>query len=156
MQENEQLRLLYLENYERLVCYARSVIADADAAEDLVQETFLIAQSKLTQLLSSPNPQGWLMNTLRNVVGNYYQRERFLTRYVLAEPRAEEVAEASFSVETLYAGLISEEELRLLVWIYCEKRSCQEAAERLNISLAACKKRIQRAKRALRDALEKL
>ena len=39
--------------------------------------------------------------------------------------------------------------------LYCEGTSYQEAANRLGISLNACKKRIQRAKQALKLAIEK-
>lgn len=42
-----------------------------------------------------------------------------------------------------------------MIWIYCEDTSYQDAANRLGISLDACKKRIQRAKLALKKAIEK-
>ena len=59
------------------------------------------------------------------------------------------------SVNDMYAGLIDDEALSLLIWIYCEDASYQDAADRLGISLQACKKRIQRAKLALKRAIEK-
>ena len=51
--------------------------------------------------------------------------------------------------------IIDDEALSLLIWIYCEDASYQDAADRLGISLQACKKRIQRAKLALKRAIEK-
>ena len=155
MQEQKKLHQLYLENYDSLVCFASSVMNGQDAAEDLVQETFLIAQSKLDAVLSSPNPHGWLMNTLKNVIGNHYKRQRFLARRLIAETHPDHSAPYVFSVNELYAGLVSPEELTLLVWVCCENVSCREAAERLGISPAACRKRIQRAKLSLRDAILK-
>lgn len=155
MQEYQGLHRLYLENYSSLICFAKSVISSKDAAEDLVQETFLIAQCKLDAVLSSPNPHGWLMNTLKNVIGNYYKQQRFIAQHLIADSYPDSNAEYTFPVNELYAGLISPEELELLVWVYCENVSRQEAAERLGISPAACRKRLQRAKAALRDAILK-
>ncbi|MFR7744104.1 MAG: RNA polymerase sigma factor [Acutalibacteraceae bacterium] len=53
-------------------------------------------------------------------------------------------------------GLIDDEALSLLIWIYCEDTSYQEAANRLGISLDSCKKRIQRAKQALKKLSKKI
>ena len=155
MQEYQGLKQLYLENYSSLICFAKSVMTNKDAAEDLVQETFLIAQCKLDAVLSSPNPHGWLMNTLKNLIGNYYKQQRFIAQHLIADSYPDSTSEYTFSVNELYAGLVSPEELELLVWVYCENVSRQEAAERLGISPAACRKRIQRAKSALRDAIQK-
>ena len=130
-------------------------MTNKDAAEDLVQETFLIAQCKLDAVLSSPNPHGWLMNTLKNVIGNYYKQQRFIAQHLIADSYPDSASEYTFSVNELYAGLVSPEELELLAWVYCENVSRQEAAERLGISPAACRKRLQRAKAALRDAIQK-
>lgn len=155
MQEYQGLHRLYLENYSSLICFAKSVMTNKDAAEDLVQETFLIAQCKLDAVLSSPNPHGWLMNTLKNVIGNYYKQQRFIAQHLIADSYPDSASEYTFSVNELYAGLVSSEELELLVWTYCENVSRQEAAERLGISADACRKRLQRAKVALRDAIRK-
>ena len=69
MQQNNPLRQLYIENYAHLVRTARSFV-NADLAEDLVQETFLIAQKRLDRVVNSPNPTAWLVKTLKNVIGN--------------------------------------------------------------------------------------
>ena len=142
MQQNNPLRQLYIENYAHLIRTARSFV-NADLAEDLVQETFLIAQKRLDHVVNSPNPTAWLVKTLRNVIGNTYQKRRFIYTELIP------------SVNDMYAGLIDDEALSLLIWIYCEDASYQDAADRLRISLQACKKRIQRAKLALKRAIEK-
>ena len=65
------------------------------------------------------------------------------------------VGQKNYRLNDMYAGLIDEEALSLLIWVYCEGTSYQDAADRLGISLDACKKRIQRAKLALKHAIEK-
>ena len=62
MQQNNPLRQLYIENYAHLIRTARSFV-NADLAEDLVQETFLIAQKRLDRVVNSPNPTAWLVKT---------------------------------------------------------------------------------------------
>ena len=77
MKNEDQLRQLYIRHYNDLIRFARSFVKN-DLAEDLVQETFLIAQKRLDRVLSSKNPTGWLINTLKNVIGNTYQRRQFI------------------------------------------------------------------------------
>ena len=146
MQQNDPLRQLYIEYYSYLVRLARSFV-NQDLAEDLVQETFLIAQKRLNCVTGSINPAGWLVNT--------YQKRHFIYTQLIPESIVDKSSEYVHPVNDMYAGLIDEEALSLLVWIYCEGTSYQEAANRLGISLNACKKRIQRAKQALKLAIEK-
>lgn len=134
--------------------FARSFV-NPDLAEDLVQETFLIAQKRLDRVTSSENPTGWLINTLKNVIGNTYQKRQFIYTELSPDAIADEAGEYVHSINDMYAGLIDDEALSLLIWIYCEDTSYQEAANRLGISLDSCKKRIQRAKQALKKAIEK-
>ena len=154
MRQNDSLRQLYIEHYRHLFRLARSFV-NQDLAEDLVQETFLIAQTRLDCVISSKNPTGWLVNTLKNVIGNTYQKRNFICTHLISESIIDEAGEYEHPVNEMYAGLIDEETLSLLIWIYCEGTSYQEAADRLGISLNACKKRIQRAKTALKQAIEK-
>ena len=154
MQQNDPLRQLYIEYYSYLVRLAR-IFVNQDLAEDLVQETFLIPQKRLNCVTGSINPAGWLVNTLKNVIGNTYQKRHFIYTQLIPESIVDKSSEYVHPVNDMYAGLIDEEALSLLVWIYCEGTSYQEAANRLGISLNACKKRIQRAKQALKLAIEK-
>lgn len=48
MQQNDPLHQLYVEHYSCLFRFARSYV-NQDLAEDLVQETFLIAQNESTE-----------------------------------------------------------------------------------------------------------
>ena len=92
MQQNNPLRQLYVENYAHLIRTARSFV-NADLAEDLVQETFLIAQKRLDRVVNSPNPTAWLVKTLRNVIGNTYQKRRFIYTELIPESIVDESGE---------------------------------------------------------------
>ena len=56
----------------------------------------------------------------------------------------------------MYRDLLGSEDFKLLKKIILEKYPLSEAAEELNISVEACKKRVQRAKKKLREILDKL
>ena len=146
---------LFCANYADLLRYALAVTGSPELAEDLVQETFLLAQEKIGDVLRSPNPRGWLVRALRNIIGNAMQRKRLLMEKIVPDAVIDAQTDQVLCVSDLYAGLIDQEALTLLIWVYCEDMTCQEAADRLGITRSACKKRIQRAKEALRAAIEK-
>lgn len=122
MQQNDPLHQLYVEHYSYLYRFARSFV-NPDLAEDLVQETFLIAQKRLDRVTSSENPTGWLINTLKNVIGNTYQKRQFIYTELSPDAIADEAGEYVHSINDMYAGLIDDEALSLLIWIYCEDTS---------------------------------
>lgn len=66
--EKQLIDRLYDEQYEQLLMYAQAVLSDVALAEDAVQETFRIACHKAGSLAASPNPPGWLFQTLRNTI----------------------------------------------------------------------------------------
>ena len=115
MQQNDPLHQLYVEHYSYLYRFARSFV-NPDLAEDLVQETFLIAQKRLDRVTSSENPTGWLINTLKNVIGNTYQKRQFIYTELSPDAIADEAGEYVHSINDMYAGLIDDEALSLLIW----------------------------------------
>jgi DNA-directed RNA polymerase specialized sigma24 family protein len=95
------LEELFLKNYSDMESYATRFFQNRDIAQDVVQETFLIAQIKLDALMASPAPRGWLFNTLKNVIGNTYRQQKRLQQLVpLGEQ--EQGAGLELSLETKY------------------------------------------------------
>jgi len=156
--EREYLHGLYMRCSPALRFYLGRLGYRGDAAEDWLQETFLIAIRRIDALLASPEPGAYLLGILRNVIG-YHLRSMKYAEGIAEKLRAgsgeEEGSRDELGPETLYRGLVSDEELRLLLDFYLLGRSQRELAEELGIGLNACKKRIQRAKEHLRSALER-
>ena len=78
-----QLEQLFRENYEGML-YTATAYFSANAApgssvhhlaEDAVQETFITAWEKCSDLLSSSSPKGWLYKTLKNIAKNIVRTE---------------------------------------------------------------------------------
>lgn len=149
---DQYLESLFREHYGAMEAYAYRFFHNRDIAQDVVQETFLIAQAKLDTLLISPEPRGWLFNTLKNVMGNVYKQQKRMQETVPLQ-EGDLTEELIPSLTTSYDNLISPEELQLLIWVYCEGWPYQDIADKLGIGLSACKKRIQRARGRLKDAL---
>ena len=99
------------------------------------------------------------MQILRNVIGNTLRSMKYAARIAEALRRAEEREPEGYrdepDPETLYRGLVSDGELRLLLRYYRDGLSQRELAEELGVDVGACNMRIQRARARLRTAMER-
>ena len=73
--QNDWIGQLYHENFKPLYRYAKNALNDPSIAEEATQEVFCLACVKSEELSQSNNPQGWLMNTLKNLIRST-KRER--------------------------------------------------------------------------------
>ncbi len=153
----EQSRLiehLYMEMYDMLMTYARCSLQEEALAEEAVQETFQIACQKPESLQESPNPKGWLVNTLKNTIRNMKHNranaQRILAQYLEIRVDEELYCEDPLSLDTLYGNIADTDEFKLLKEFAIDGRSHLEMAKARGITVAACKKRLQRAKETLR------
>lgn len=148
----------YQEMFYQLSAYAQSALNDRSLAEEAVQDTFRIACAKADSFLSSPNPKGWLLNTLKNVIHNTIRSRAYLSNLVVFSMDFDEnmVSEEPDApdIDILYSDLADNEDYRLLKKIALDKCTMLEAAKELGISVEACKKRVQRAKKKLKKHFE--
>lgn len=156
-QDNAQLEQLYRDMYNWLFGYANVSLSDTSRAEEAVQETFRIACDKLSVLLESENPRGWLVNTLKGVVRNLhrlYAREERL--FVPLPEGTDWIDENAYhpSPELLYQNLADTREF-VLMRAMAEGMTVRELAASMGVSEAACKKRIQRSRSFLREKIHR-
>lgn len=159
--EQEQfIESLYIKMYKRLFAYALSTFKNKSLAEEAVQDTFQIACLKAVALASSPNPEGWLMNTLKYVMSNIKQRQAtkdtlFVADRDLDENIASMPQEISIETESSFIDTLGETDYRLLKRVALKESTIREAAQEFGISEEACSKRIQRSKKKLRKLFQK-
>lgn len=151
--QRKRIEEFYLEMYDRLFIYARSALDNESLAEEAIQETFRIVCMKPEDLLSSPNPKGWIVNTLKYTIQNM-KRSRdkanvLLTQYLAANSSVA-FSEDRISLEVTYENVARSEEFNLIKEMAVDGRSHLEMAQSRGISVDACKKRVQRAKEFLR------
>ena len=149
---------LYQTLYQFLVCYADSSLNNKALAEEAVQEAFAIACSKLDHVYNSPNPKGWMVNTTAFVIKNIERRQR-TDRGIIADvadycPELIAAPEKPLDLRLQYADLANTQEFKLIYAMAVEGKSLIALAEELGISVDACKKRAERARKYLQKRIK--
>lgn len=155
---SKMIEELYLEMFDKLKAYARSVLESDALAEEAVQEAFRIACQKPESVYNCPNPQGWmfiaLKNTIRNIQSSRAIAKRILEMYLLVEAGQAAFSDDRLSIEVTYENVADTEEFQLLKELAIEGKSHEEMAKARGITVSACKKRVQRAKEKLQQKLK--
>ncbi len=149
-----RVETLYRRMFHTLYAYALRGMSDPSLAEEAVQDTFRVACEREDKLFASDNPEGWLMNVLKNVIRST-RRERARLAETVLEVLDENggAADVELDLDTLYGDLSGSEDFRLLKRIALDRCTILEAAEELGIPLETCKKRVQRARKRLQKRL---
>lgn len=159
VEQSKQIENLYLEMFDKLMAYARSNLDNEALAEEAVQETFRIACQIPERLCGSPNPQGWLVltlrNTIRNMKSNRATAKRIMETYLLSQLKDASFSEDRINLNIMYENVADMEEFKLLKELVVEGRSHEEMAKARGITISACKKRVQRAKEKLQTKIDK-
>ena len=134
--------------------FAMGQLKDKDLAMEAVQETFAIACKRSEYIILSENPEGWLMEALKNVILHIKRELAYMQKLYLRfeiHDKAEYITDEN--VDIMYSDLVHESDFNMLKRAALERLSMKELSEELNISVAACKKRLQRTKERMRKAL---
>lgn len=149
----DYIESLYRKEALLLFRYSKILFSNPSIAEETVQETFIIACLNYKKLTASPNPEGWIMNTHKNVCRNFQKtNNRYLKRIISLN----EIPLSSQYTEDLYdenavASFVTAEDFIILKKIILDGYSHKDLAEELGISIDACKKRFQRAKQRFKQ-----
>lgn len=152
------IRTLVTDHHREVFRYAYRLVGRQDDAEDLTQQTFMLAQQRLSQLRHPDRARGWLFAILRNCYRKAVSRPVPLAATGLAldvDSIPDTVAGQTFDQETLQAALdaLSDEFKLVVVMFYFEQRSYKEIAEQLQIPIGTVMSRLTRAKSRLRACL---
>ena len=160
MEREVHFEALYLELYHKLLGYAaRGLEGNLDLAEEAVQDTFRIFWAKYDQAASSPNVRGWIMQTLKGEILNIRRtraRMANLVAQLSAAPQVEAVARDEHGLDVEYGDLREDPDYQLLKEFALEQRTVKELAQSRGITIAACKKRLERARKRLKKYFEEM
>lgn len=160
MERGQYIEQLFKANYTRLCYYASRLLEDPEAAEDLVQDTFLRLWNSETELTAGLETKSYLYTSVRNACLNRLRHEKVQQKYVAAVAhagaveeekgldhliRAEVLGEIHRAIELLPAGC--REVLRLA---YFELLRNEEIAARLGVSINTVKTQKARGLQLLR------
>lgn len=144
----------------RLRSYARSLVRDRDAAEDLVQDTLLKAWTARESFQMGSNLRAWLFTILRNIFFSQRRRARFHGEYdeliaerLLATPEHQSVhVELNDALGALDRLPVAQREALRLVTL--DGLAYEQAAAMMGISLSAFKSRVARGRVMLQALLK--
>jgi len=154
----EKLTKMY---YDSVRLLAFSILKEQQEAEDIAQETFLKAYSRLRELRKPSSFSIWLRKITRNLATNRLkQMKRF--RYIPLEDvdpesiavfPSDERLEKEVLIEKMMRAVetLPEEEKGILRGKYLEGRRYEELARRYNLSYNAAVVKAHRARRKVRD-----
>lgn len=155
MKEDSFIEELYRLEYNKLLGYAERRLNNLELSQDLVQDVFHEAVRHKEKLFLHPNPQGWLVQTLKNkILSNERERAHYAKLFVSSEDVKELAAPSDGTWEMMETirKVLTEEELSLLWRIVLGGESYLAVSCELGITVWACQKRVSRIRQKLREA----
>ena len=139
-----------------LRAYARALLRDREAADDLVQDTLEAAVARRAQWRGEGSLRGWLFRILTNRFRDSLRRRRTAPHLVLVTEEvgmAPESAEARLHLQEVHAamGRLPEDQRAALLLVGIEGMGLAEAAGVLGIPEGTLASRLGRARATLRD-----
>lgn len=147
---------LIREHYQKIYRFAYRLSGSAADAEDVTQQTFLTAQTKLHQLREPDHAKSWLFTIARNV---FLKEKRIRKHETFLEPENEPAAEMPLTVhideKRLQQALndLPETHRTPLILFYFQEFSYKDIAEQLEVPVGTVMSRLARGKQYLRDAI---
>ena len=144
--------------YALLYRYAFRLSGSAVEAEDLTQQTFLTAQTKIDQLRDPQCVKSWLFTIVRNTFLKNIRSSGTASTFSLesvVEPAEEFVVEVSLIHQELQTILneLPEEFRTPLILYYFDEFSYKQIAQQMEIPIGTVMSRLARAKKHLRHRL---
>jgi RNA polymerase sigma-70 factor, ECF subfamily len=155
---NAALETVWNDVASRLRGYVRTRVRDHATAEDILQDVFLKAHTRVGQLRSPEKLEGWLFLIARHAVVDHYRKSKPVEELPpgLAAETDEPEFECAQELRAAFRRMI--EQLpppygEALVLTEFKGLTQKQLAEHLRISLSGAKSRVQRGREKLREAL---
>lgn len=157
---------LYERHGRPLLAYLRALTPDAGQAEELAQDTLLAVWQGAHTFQDRSSLRTWLLGVARRQAHNTLRRggrvspavgEDALLSLTDSDPLPEDVAIARATRDEIDVALaqLSPLHREVLVLTFFHDLAYQEVAQVLDVPLGTVKSRLNHAKRALRDRLER-
>lgn len=153
--KNDLITQLYFEYRMQLIRIAYNLTKDPEAAEDLVQQTFLLATFYKKRLATHPEPGAWLTKALKYLGKKRWRQIDTRKEIALDEAWGLAEKEPDFPFVAILPKNLTKTERDILIWRFEEGLSHQEIAEKLNIEEGACRMRLSRILKKCKKQFEK-
>ena len=151
----ESLDSLYRRVGPLLLAYLRGHVGRRGDAEELLQETFVIAARQPDALAAADSPRAWLFGIARNLARDHLRRRRSRDMAALDADPAAEAVEPDDRLDAMRSaiGRLPEPQREVLELRLAQELSYAEIAEALAIPVGTVRSRLHHAVAALRAAL---
>lgn len=138
---------------ERFVRFRLSSKADAD---DVLQEVYLTAYRKFSQLKNKDSFKAWIISIARNKCNDYFRRKAALFEIPLDELTEKELSGGRHGVSEIYIvrdtiDLLGDRDKQILYLYFWKEMPQAEIARQLNIPVGTVKSRLHTAKQNFKD-----
>ena len=143
----------------RLRRYARALLGDRAAADDLVQDTLERAWSRLHQWRAGSNMRAWLFGIMHNLRVDQLRRPRLSTQSIDADEfelqtRATQADALELRDLESALGHLADEQREILLLVALEEMSYADIASTLGIPIGTVMSRLSRGRERLRLIME--
>jgi RNA polymerase sigma-70 factor (sigma-E family) len=147
---------VYASARPRLIGFARTVLADADGAEEVVQEAFARTLAHWDRVQDKDDPLPYLRSVILNLCRGRFRRRPTPLRPEQDEPSAESVAGRAARRAAVVDAMatLPERQREVVALRYFGELSTEETAEALGISPGTVKTHLHRATQALASRLQ--
>jgi RNA polymerase sigma-70 factor, ECF subfamily len=151
--QQEEFESIAMPHLAALLRVARRLTLDSASAEDLVQETMLLAWRGFPGFQTGSNARAWLFRILFNAFHGANRKARLETPPCeeSVRPMLQEAVEIAEALDAL-----SLEQRTVLLLAVVEGFSCQEIAGILEVPIGTVMSRLSRARQELRKSLKPL
>lgn len=162
VEKEKEFESFFKSNYTRFYYFALQMVEDAEVCRDIVGDAF--EQTWMQMQKSDVNLSGYMYALVRHKCVDYVRHEMARTRYadfcqaMYAEADDDEAdreqQEQMEQIDALMDGFTPKTQ-QILKMCYYQKKSYQETADQLGISVSAVRKHIVNALKSLRASIIK-
>jgi len=153
--EQQEFERLAMPHLAALLRVARRMTLDPSRAEDLVQETMLLAWRGFRGFKAGTNARAWLFRILVNAFRGESRKASIAARYLPPEDRLLPGQQAAAEIREALDALPIDQRTVLLLCVV-EGFTSREAAEILDVPIGTVMSRLSRARQELRQNLRPL
>lgn len=160
--DDQLLTILYSAHADPVRRFVGGHVADAQARDDIVQETFVRAWRNIDRIdVENGNPRSFLFTTAHNLmVDQWRSQSRHREVLVDTEMTVPTTDAVNKSLERILIGeslrRLSPDHREVIKALYFDDLTVAEAADRLNVALGTVKSRSYYAVRALRAVFDEM